>query len=200
MGDRVGAGAQVGADLNCVNCKADQENYCPNQIGTYGAQYEDGTISQGGWASHVRVHEYFTFKIPDSLESEVAAPMLCAGLTVYSPLVRLGAGPGKKVGIVGIGGLGHFAVLWAAALGAEVYALSHTPDKKDDAMQLGAKHFIDTSQKDWHKPLAFTLDFIVNTADVLQYFHLPDYLSTLKVMGRFHTCGLPDAPLPKVRL
>lgn len=88
--------------------------------------------------------------------------MLCAGLTVYSPLVRLGAGPGKKVAIVGLGGLGHFAVLWASALGAEVYVLSHSPNKKEDALKMGAKHFVVTSEKDWHKDLAFTFDFILN--------------------------------------
>lgn len=95
------------------------------------APYPDGTISQGGYSSHVRAHEYFTFKIPDKLSTEVAAPMLCAGITVYSPLVRLGCGPGKHVAIVGIGGLGHLAVLFAAALGAEVSVISHSPNKKE---------------------------------------------------------------------
>jgi alcohol dehydrogenase (NADP+) len=102
VGDRAGVGAQIGADLTCDNCKADQENYCPNQIDTYGAKYPDGTVSQGGYSSHMRAHEYFTFKIPDNLETSLAAPMLCAGLTTYSPLKRLGAGPGKKVAIVGL--------------------------------------------------------------------------------------------------
>ena len=81
--------------------------------------------------------------------------MLCAGLTTYSPLVRLGAGPGKKIGIVGIGGLGHFAVMWASALGAEVYALSHSPDKKEDAMKMGAKVFVNTKEEGWETPYAF---------------------------------------------
>ncbi len=102
IGDRVGVGAQIQADLTCENCKADQENYCSNQIDTYGAPYKDGTISQGGYASHIRAHEYFTFKIPDNIETSLAAPMLCAGLTTYSPLVRLGCGPGKKVAVVGM--------------------------------------------------------------------------------------------------
>ena len=102
VGDRVGVGAQIGADLTCGNCKADQENYCPKSVDTYGAPHPDGTISQGGYASHIRAHEYFTFKIPDNLDTALAAPMLCAGLTTYSPLVRLGAGPGKKVGIIGM--------------------------------------------------------------------------------------------------
>lgn len=102
VGDRAGVGAQISADLTCDNCKADQENYCPNSVDTFGAPYPDGTISQGGYSSHVRAHEYFTFKIPDELETSLAAPMLCAGITVFSPLKRLGAGPGKKIGIVGM--------------------------------------------------------------------------------------------------
>lgn len=120
VGDRVGVGAQVAADLTCVNCKADNENYCPNLVDTFGSYYEDGVMSQGGYSSHIRAHEYFVFQIPDEIESEIAAPMLCAGITgeccqqrdcvtfllilhsVYSPLVRLGTGPGKKVAIVGL--------------------------------------------------------------------------------------------------
>ncbi|KAK3673003.1 hypothetical protein LTR78_007114 [Recurvomyces mirabilis] len=198
VGDRVGAGAQIGADLTCVNCKADQENYCPNMVDTYGAKHNDGTVAQGGFSSHIRVQDYFVFKIPDALDSDIAAPMLCAGITTYSPLVRLGCGPGKKVGISGLGGLGHYAVMWAKALGAEVYVLSHTASKKEDAMKLGASHFIDVNQKDWQKPLAFTLDFILNTADVMKDFNMSNYFSCLKVMGRFHTVGLPDAPLPQL--
>jgi len=199
VGDRVGVGAQVQADLSCNNCKADQENYCPNMVDTYGAPYKDGTISQGGYASHIRAHEYFVFPIPDNIPSTVAAPMMCAGLTTYSPLVRLGAGPGKKVGIVGIGGLGHFAVMWAAALGAEVFVLSHSPDKKEDAMKMGANHFILTTEEDWHKPYAFQFDFILNCADATHKFKIQDYLSTLKVMGRFHNVGLGDKPLPEMK-
>jgi alcohol dehydrogenase (NADP+) len=102
VGDRVGVGAQIYADLTCNACKQDQENYCPNQVDTYGAEYSDGTVSQGGYSSHIRAHEYFTFPIPDNLADELAAPMLCAGITVFSPLKRLGAGPGKKVAIVGL--------------------------------------------------------------------------------------------------
>ncbi|PVH99892.1 GroES-like protein [Periconia macrospinosa] len=162
VGDRAGVGAQVGADLTCNNCKADNENYCPNQIDTYGAPYPDGTISQGGYSSHVRVHNYFAFKIPDSLETTLAAPMLCAGLTVFSPLKRLGCGKGKK----------------------------------DDALKMGAKEFICTKDKDWHKPYAFTFDVLLNTADATDKFNLPDYFSTLKPNGFFHMVGLPDKPLP----
>jgi len=198
VGDRVGVGAQIGADLTCGNCKADQENYCPNAVDTYGAPYPDGTISQGGYSSHIRAHEYFTFKIPEGLDTNLAAPMLCAGLTTYSPLVRLGCGPGKKVGIVGLGGLGHFAVLWAVALGAEVTVISHSPSKKADALSLGAKHFISTKDDKWAEPYKFSLDFIINCADATDRFHLPDYFSTLKVNGTFHMVGFPDKPLPSI--
>jgi len=200
VGDRVGVGAQIQADLTCQNCKADQENCCPNSVDTYGAPYKDGTISQGGYSSHMRAHEYFTFKIPDNIDTAIAAPMLCAGLTVYSPLVRLGCGPGKTVGIIGLGGLGHFGVLWASALGAEVYVLSHSPHKKDDALKLGAKHFIDTSKDDWHKDHAFKFDFLLNTADATHQFNLKDYFSVIKVMGKFHNVGMPDHPLQNLML
>jgi alcohol dehydrogenase (NADP+) len=102
VGDRVGVGAQIFADLTCVNCRAGQENYCPNAVDTYSGTYADGTVTHGGYSSHVRAHEYFTFKIPENIPDELAAPMLCAGITVYSPLVRLGCGPGKKIAIVGL--------------------------------------------------------------------------------------------------
>jgi len=124
--------------------------------------------------------------------------MLCAGLTTYSPLVRANTGPGKKVAVVGIGGLGHFGVLWANALGAEVYAISHSPSKKDDALKLGAKEFISTADKDWAKKWEFTFDFILNTADMTHTFNMTEYMSTLAVNGTFHNVGLPDEPLPQI--
>jgi alcohol dehydrogenase (NADP+) len=88
--------------MTCNNCKTDQENYCPNKVDTYGAPYPDGTIAQGGYSSHVRAHQYYTFKIPDGLDTNIAAPMLCAGLTTFSPLKRLGCGKGKKVAVIGL--------------------------------------------------------------------------------------------------
>ncbi len=124
--------------------------------------------------------------------------MMCAGLTVYSPLKRAGTGPGKKVAILGIGGLGHFAILWAKALGAEVWALSHTPGKKEEALKLGADHFVSTKDKDWAKPLAFTFNFILNCADMTLEFDLKTYMGTLAVNGEFHNVGLPDKPLPEI--
>lgn len=114
---------------------------------TQNAQYPDGVVTQGGYSTAIRAHQQFVFPIPDGLESRHAASMLCAGLTVYSPLRTNGAGPGKKVGVLGIGGLGHYALLFAKALGAEVYAFTHSKDKMEDAKQLGADHVIDTNQK-----------------------------------------------------
>ncbi|KAI0122772.1 GroES-like protein [Daldinia grandis] len=203
VGDRVGVGAQIWSCLKCVQCKNDNENYCPSQIDTYGAPYPkeadpNETITQGGYSSHIRAHEYFVFPIPDAIPSHFAAPMLCAGLTVWSPLVRAGTGPGKKVAIVGLGGLGHFAVMWASALGAEVTVISHSPHKKDDALKLGAKHFVCSGDKDWEKPLAFTFDFVLNTADMTNKFDLNAYQSILKVGCQFHQVGLPDEPLQNV--
>ncbi|KAK1533131.1 alcohol dehydrogenase (NADP+) [Colletotrichum paranaense] len=196
IGDRVGVGAQVSACLDCRNCLSDNENYCPHQIDTYDSPYPDGTMSQGGYAGHIRVHEYFVFKIPENLESSAVAPMLCAGITTYSPLVRANVGPGKKVGVIGIGGLGHFGIMWAKALGAEAYAISHSPHKAKDALALGAKDFISTSAQNWHEPWKYTFDFILNTADATDTFDLKTYMSTLAVNGVFHNVGLPDKPLP----
>ncbi|KAH7392693.1 NADP-dependent alcohol dehydrogenase C [Pyrenochaeta sp. MPI-SDFR-AT-0127] len=199
VGDRAGVGAQIGADLTCGNCKQDQENYCPNSVDTYGAKHTDGTVAQGGYSSHIRGHEYFVFKIPDNLDTALAAPMLCAGLTTYAPLKRLGAGPGKKIAIVGLGGLGHFGVLWSVALGAETYVISHSPKKREDALEMGAKDFIVTSEKGWAENWKFQFDFIINTADATDKFDLSEYFSTLKVGGTFHMVGFPDNPLPAMQ-
>jgi len=125
--------------------------------------------------------------------------MLCAGLTVWSPLVRAGTGPGKQVAVVGLGGLGHFAVMWASALGAEVTVISHSPSKKADALNLGAKHFVNSGEEDWHKPLAFKFDFVLNAADATNEFDLKSYLSICKVNCQFHNVGLPDKPLEGIK-
>ncbi|TLS23516.1 uncharacterized protein PpBr36_06083 [Pyricularia pennisetigena] len=197
-GDRVGVGAQVWACLKCKVCQSKNENYCPHMVDTYNAKYEDGSSAHGGYASHIRAHEYFTFKIPDGLETEIAAPLLCAGITVYSPLFRAGVGPGKKVAIVGIGGLGHLGVQFSKALGAETYAITHSKSKVEDAKKLGAKEVIVSSDEDWHKPYAFTFDFILNAADALDQFDLPAYMSTLNIGGQFHTVGISDKPMPEL--
>ncbi|KAI0373523.1 GroES-like protein [Pilatotrama ljubarskyi] len=200
-GDRVGVGAQRGSCLRCRQCKEDYENYCTNGIDTYNAEYPDGVVAQGGYSTAIRAHERFVFPIPDEIESRHAASMMCAGLTVYSPLRTHGAGPGKKVGIMGIGGLGHYAILWAKAMGAEVYAFTHDKSKMEDIKKMGADHVIDTTRKSFHKDLTHTLDILLSTRDVFgDSTPLGDYLSMLYVHGRFVTVGLPDAddPLPSI--
>ncbi|CDO77640.1 hypothetical protein BN946_scf184946.g34 [Trametes cinnabarina] len=193
-GDRVGVGAQRGSCLECRECKDDYENYCTNSIDTYNSQYPDGVVAQGGFSTAIRVHERFVFPVPEEIESHHAASMMCAGLTVFSPLKTHGAGPGKKVGIMGIGGLGHYAILWAKAMGAEVYAFTHDDSKVDDIKKMGADHVINTNKEDFHKDLVRTLDILLSTRDVFgDSVPLGDYLSMLYVHGRFVTVGIPDA-------
>ncbi|KAM7188597.1 NADP-dependent alcohol dehydrogenase 6 [Rhypophila sp. PSN 637] len=199
-GQRVGVGAQSYACLDCRQCKNDNETYCKDQLDTYGAVWPDtGIVSQGGYSSHVRTHEHWVFPIPDALPSTVAAPMLCAGLTAYSPLVRNGCGPGKKVGIVGLGGIGHFGVLFAKALGAEVWAISRSHAKEADALKMGADGFLATSDKDWNVPHKMTFDLIINTANSFDGFDLDAYLSLLDVHAKWVAVGLPEDEGIKVR-
>ncbi|KAM0335114.1 hypothetical protein ACHAQA_000150 [Verticillium albo-atrum] len=197
-GDRVGVGAQVWSCLKCPRCKSKNENYCPHMVDTYNAKYEDGSVAHGGFASHIRAHWYFVFRIPDALDSADAAPLLCAGLTTYSPLVRADIKSGKKVAVIGIGGLGHLGLQWAKALGAEVYALTHSPHKEKDAKTLGAAGVINTNEKNWAEPWAFHFDFVLNCTDAADKFDLPTYLSILNIGGEFHMVGLGDAPLPSI--
>ncbi|KAF7507092.1 hypothetical protein GJ744_010905 [Endocarpon pusillum] len=198
VGDRVGVEAQIQSCMECKQCKSDNENYCPKKVDSYGAPYPDGTIAQGGYASHIRTHEYSTFPIPDSIPSIEAAPMMCAGLTVYSPLVRAGVGAGKKVAIGGIGALGHFAIMFANALGAEVTAISHSTKKKEAALRLGAKPFVCSRDKDWAQPLAFEFDYVLNSADMGHKVNMKDSHQLLNVGAELHHVGLPDAPLPEL--
>lgn len=193
-GQRVGVGAQSYSCLDCRQCKNDNETYCRKQLDTYGAKWPDtGIISQGGYSSHVRTHEHWVFPIPDALSSTKTAPMLCAGLTAYSPLVRNGCGPGKKVGIVGLGGIGHFGLLFAKALGAETWVISRTHSKEADAMKMGADGFLATADgPDWNKDHIMTFDIILNTASSTEGMDLGSYLRLLDVHGRFIGVGLPE--------
>jgi alcohol dehydrogenase (NADP+) len=201
VGQRVGVGAQVWSCLECRQCKNDNETYCPHQVDAYGAPYPgtDGFLTQGGYSSHTRIHEYWVYPIPEKLTSPDAAPMLCAGITVYSPLKRFGAGPGKKVGIVGIGGLGHYGVIFAKALGAEVWAISRSRAKEEDAKKMGADGFLATSEKGWNEPHKMTFDLIVNTANSFDGFDLQEYLSLLDVHGRWNSVGLPGGDGIKIQ-
>jgi len=191
-GARVGVGAQSYACLECRQCKNDNETYCKHQLDTYGSTFPDsGAISQGGYSSHVRTHEHWVFPIPDALPSTVAAPMLCAGLTAYSPLVRNGCGPGKKVGVVGIGGIGHFGIMFAKAMGAEVWAISRSRSKEEDSLKMGADGYLASGEKGWNKEHEMTFDLILNTANSFEGFDLSAYLSLLDVHGKWVSVGLP---------
>ncbi|RFU31787.1 hypothetical protein B7463_g4559, partial [Scytalidium lignicola] len=199
-GMRVGVGAQSYSCLDCRQCKNDNETYCSKQLDTYGAVWPDtGIVSQGGYSSHVRTHEHWVFPIPDGLTTAQVAPMLCAGLTAYSPLVRNGCGPGKKVGIVGLGGIGHFGLLFAKALGAETWVISRSHSKEADSLKMGADGFIATEDKDWNEPHLMTFDLIINTANSTKGFDLAKYLSMLDVHGRWISVGLPEGAGQEVK-
>ncbi|KAI0100571.1 zinc-binding dehydrogenase [Nemania sp. FL0031] len=195
-GDRVGVGAQATScqKPDCPHCSIGRENYCTEFATTYCARYPDGSgISYGGYADYNRSPGPFVFKIPDNIASEAAAPMFCAGATVFSPLKRNGCGPGKTVGIVGIGGLGHFGVLFAKALGADkVIAVSRKASKRDEALALGADQYIATDDdEDWAAKNSRTVDLIINTVSSAK-MPLDGYLALLNVGGSLIQVGNPD--------
>ncbi|CAG62935.1 uncharacterized protein GVI51_M14025 [Nakaseomyces glabratus] len=193
IGDRVGVGAQVFSCLECERCKNDNEPYCARFVTTYSQPYEDGYVSQGGYANYVRVHEHFAVPIPENIPSEYAAPLLCGGLTVYSPLLRNGCGPGKKVGILGIGGIGHMGILFAKAMGAEVYAISRSNAKKEDSLKLGADHYIATKEEpDWGTKYFDTFDLIVVCASSLTDVDFDVMPKAMKVGGRIVSISVPE--------
>ncbi|KAI0480091.1 GroES-like protein [Xylariaceae sp. FL0804] len=193
-GQRVGVGAQSWSCLKCRQCRNDNETYCAEQMDTYGATWPDtGIVTQGGYSSHVRTHEHWVFPIPDAIPSQLAAPMLCAGITSYSPLVRNGAGPGKKVGIVGLGGLGHFGVLFARALGAETWVISRSHSKEADARRMGADGYLASGDPDWNRDHRMTFDLIISTANSFgEGFDIASYLALLDVHGKWVSVGMPE--------
>ena len=195
VGDRVGVGCMVNSCKECANCEAGEEQYCLNgNVGTYGSVDLDGTITQGGYSSDVVVNEDFVVSIPESLDLDVAAPLLCAGITTYSPLRHWGAGPGKKVAVVGLGGLGHMAVKLASAMGAEVTVLSQSLKKMEDGLKLGAKDYYATSDPATFEKLGGTFDLILNT--VSASIDISAYLKLLALDGTLVNVGAPAEPLP----
>ncbi|MFI6761933.1 NAD(P)-dependent alcohol dehydrogenase [Micromonospora sp. NPDC050417] len=192
VGDRVGVGCFVDSCGECENCKAGEEQYCKGMVGTYNSRQFTGEPTYGGYSSHIVVNENYVLRIPDGLGLDVAAPLLCAGITLYSPLAHWGAGPGKNVGIVGMGGLGHMGVQIAHAMGAEVTVLSQSLRKKDDAVRLGADHYYATSDPETFEKLAGSFDLIVNTVSV--NLPLDAYLGLLKREGTLVHVGAPGEP------
>jgi alcohol dehydrogenase (NADP+) len=195
VGDRVGVGCMVNSCRECENCLAGMEQYClAGNIQTYNGVDVDGSITQGGYSTHVVVVEDFVLRVPESIPFDAAAPLLCAGITTYSPLAHWNAGPGKKVAVVGMGGLGHMAVKIAHAMGAEVTVLSQSLRKQDDGLKLGADHYYATSDADTFTQLANTFDLIINT--VSAPLDLDAYLRLLRLDGTLVNVGAPAEALP----
>jgi uncharacterized zinc-type alcohol dehydrogenase-like protein len=195
VGDRVGVGCMVNSCRECVNCRAGLEQYCENgNVGTYGILDRDGTITQGGYSTHIVVDQDFVLRIPDAIDLAVAAPLLCAGITTYSPLKHWNAAPGRKVAVVGMGGLGHMAVKIAHALGAEVTVLSQTLSKEADGRAFGASRYFATSDPATFTELTNQFDLIVNT--VSAEIDMRAYLSLLRLDGVLVNVGAPPEPLP----
>ncbi|KAG8819765.1 hypothetical protein FRC17_010340 [Serendipita sp. 399] len=203
VGDRVGVGAQsdscLGRKGDCEDCAAGLENHCANKTDTYNDKFLNGEKAYGGYGKFHRCPSHFVYKIPDALPSSAAAPMLCGGITTYSPLKNNGCGPGKRVGIVGVGGLGHFGILWAKALGADhVVGISRRGSKRDDALKLGADAYIATDEdKDWETKYAHSLDLIVCTVSSPK-LPLSKYIQLLRTNGKYIQVGVPEEPLPAV--
>jgi uncharacterized zinc-type alcohol dehydrogenase-like protein len=178
----------------CVNCRNGDEQYClEGMVGTYAATDRDGTTTQGGYSTHVVVDADYVLSVPDGIEAAAAAPLLCAGITTYAPLRRWGAGPGKKVAVVGLGGLGHMAVKLAHAMGAQVTVLSQSLKKQEDGLRLGADDYHATSEPDTFEQLAGRFDLIINT--VSAPIDVDAYLGLLAVDGTLVNVGAPPEPL-----
>ena len=194
VGDLVGVGCMVNSCRECETCQDGQENYClEGNIGTYGIVDRDGTITQGGYSTHIVADEDFVLRVPENLDLAGVAPLLCAGVTTFSPLRHWNVGPGSKVAVIGMGGLGHMAVKIGAAMGAEVTVLSHSLSKADDGYRFGAKNYVATSDKDAMRALRGSFDLIINTVSVNLDMGL--YAGLLKVNGTLVELGLPTMPL-----
>ncbi|MBD8139903.1 NAD(P)-dependent alcohol dehydrogenase [Frigoribacterium sp. CFBP 8759] len=195
VGDRVGVGCMVNSCGECEYCKRGDEQYCAKgNTGTYtSVDPADGTVTQGGYSQAVVVTEDFVLRVPESLDYDKVAPLLCAGITLYSPLHHWGVTEGTKVAIVGMGGLGHMGVKIAAALGADVTVLSQTTSKKEDSLRFGAKAHYATSDEQTFTDLANSFDLIINT--VSAKVDMGAYLGLLAVDGTLVNVGAPSEPL-----
>lgn len=196
VGDRVGVGCFVDSCRECDSCRAGLQQYCTGRggmTGTYNAVGRDGQPTQGGYSGSIVVDENYVLRIPDALGLDAAAPLLCAGITTYSPLRHWNVGPGTRVGVVGLGGLGHMAVKLGAAMGAEVTVLSQSLKKMEDGLRLGAKHYYATADTDTFKTLRNSFNIILNT--VSADLNLGRFLGMLDLDGVFVELGLPENPL-----
>jgi len=196
VGQRVGVGVYVDSCRKCDNCLAGMSNYCrEGMIGTFDALERDGkSITKGGYSNGIVVDQGYVVSVADSLDPAATAPLMCAGVTLYSPLTEWGAGPGKKVGIIGLGGLGHMGVKFAHALGAHVTVFSHSESKRADALGMGADDFIVTTDGTVFETHKKQFDLIINT--VSAPIDLNDYLELLALDGTLVMVGLAPEPYP----
>jgi uncharacterized zinc-type alcohol dehydrogenase-like protein len=194
VGDAVGVGVFIDSCRECSSCKAGLQQYClKGMIGTYNGMEADGkTVAMGGYSDVFVINEDYALKIPANLDLQGVAPLLCAGITLYSPIKHWKVSPGMNVAIMGLGGLGHMGVKFASAMGAHVTVLSHSPNKKMDAMAMGAHGFVATNNPENLKPYEKKFDLILNTisAEIV----IDDYLKLLKLDGTLVVIGLPGRP------
>jgi uncharacterized zinc-type alcohol dehydrogenase-like protein len=195
VGDRVGVGCFVDSCRECKNCRAGVEQYCTGSgmVGTYNGVGKDGQPTQGGYSGSIVVDENYVLTIPAAIPLDAAAPLLCAGITTYSPLRHWKVGPGTRLGVIGLGGLGHMAVKLGAAMGAEVTVLSQSLKKMEDGLRLGAKAYHATSDRDTFKTLRNSFDVILNT--VSADLDLRRFLGLLDLDGVFVELGVPSNPM-----
>lgn len=194
-GDLAGVGCLVDSCRTCPSCEQGLEQFCDTgMVGTYNGIGKDGEPTYGGYSTQIVVDEKYTLRVSDKLPLAGVAPLLCAGITTYSPLRHVGVKKGDKVAVLGLGGLGHMAVKFAVAFGAEVTMLSSSPSKKDDALKLGAHHFALTSDEATMSSLACSFDYILNTVSAQHDYNT--YLNLLRVNGTMIIVGVPPAPTP----
>jgi len=194
VGDNVGVGCMVDSDHTCQNCKDGQEQLCPNMTMTYGSPDKHlGGVTYGGYSESIVVDESFVLNLPANLDPAGVAPLLCAGITTYSPIRRWGDLNGKKVGVVGLGGLGHMGVKFAHAFGAHVVVFTTSPGKEEDALRLGADEVIVSTDADQMQGHAGTFDFILDT--VSADHDINAFINMLGVGGNITLVGAPEKPL-----
>ncbi len=195
IGDHAGVGCFVDSCRECANCKSGNDHYClGHSTATYNGMEKDlVTPTYGGYSTHIVIDENYALHIPANLSLAEAAPLLCAGITSYSPLSRWKVGPGTRVGIVGLGGLGHMGVKLAHAMGAEVTLISHSASKEEDALRLGADHFLLSTDRDAWKKAAYSMDFVLNTVSV--NLNVDRYMGLLGLYGTLCMVGVPTDPL-----
>jgi uncharacterized zinc-type alcohol dehydrogenase-like protein len=193
-GDLAAVGCLVDSDQTCPHCKAGNEQACPNQVLTFnGPDKHLGGVTYGGYSDSIVVDEHFVLRVPSNLNLAGAAPLLCAGITTYSPMRHWGVGKGKKVGVVGLGGLGHMAVKFGRAFGAHVVVFSTSPGKTEDALRLGADEVVVSRNADEMKKQAGSFDFIIDT--VSADHDINTYLNLLARDGNLTLVGVPSKPL-----